>query len=308
MPTTLITACLILASLSMARAAGSAIPGEQTFQDSVASVSARARAAAAVTRASIDESELLELLEDSDPEVRKAALVAARDVMGIHTRVRGKVLDMASDPWQGTEVRREAARALYWATQLPEAREKLLELARRDPETSVRVMATKALFMSSALIGDVRKQVLDAARGEKDPDVRRAALWALFDSNVDPDVAAFLTELASSRGQDAQTRLEALKSLYLGMDRPEVREAMKGLAADAYEGKAIRVAAVYILHAARRDPGVKDVLDDLVQGADRQLKLAAVKALGENDAFFRAYFHLGEWTDPHHYIPPIVNE
>ncbi|MFA5139199.1 MAG: HEAT repeat domain-containing protein [Elusimicrobiota bacterium] len=294
-------------SASLLCAAVPSAVSDNAFVGTVSGVSAQVKAGAETFAKSMDESELLDLLDDQDPEVRKAALVNARHEMGIHTRVREKVMDMAEDTREDVQVRREACRTLHFITNMPEAREALLDLAKGDREMPVRVMATKALYHASLGDTDIRRELLSAAeRGE--PEIRKAALWALFDSNSDSDVTRFLQGVVSSRSEDTDIRLEALKSLYLGMNRSEVKDMMKDLAKSRGEDQALRVGAISALHAGKGDSDVQRLLEDLSKSSDREIKLAAVRALGDDPNFFLAYFHLGRRTGNHGYISPIVDE
>jgi hypothetical protein len=305
MTRTIAVAMISLMSVSAA-SAGMPMNGDSLFSGSLAGVSQQIRTASAL--ANLDESELMDLLEDRDAEVRVSALKTARHQLGFHTRVRAKVMEMARDGREEVSVRREAARSLYWVSNMSEPRDLLLDLAKRDREVPVRVMAYKALFLAAAQFNDVRDDLLDAARGERDPEARRAAIWALFDSTGDSDVVRVLKDIVVSYREDAATRAEAVKSLYLAMNRSEVRDAVLELAKSYREDGAVRIPAIYALSNARGLSDVDRALEDMIRGSDREIKLAAIKASTDDVAFFRSYFHLGLKPHPNQYIPPIEFE
>ncbi|OGR58415.1 MAG: hypothetical protein A2X36_07275 [Elusimicrobia bacterium GWA2_69_24] len=282
--------------------------GDSLFNGAINDAFLQIRTASAVTLARMDESDLMELLRDRDAEVRVSALKTARYEMGIHTRVRDRVMEMARDGREEVSVRREAARTLHWINNMTEPRDVLLDLARRDRETAVRVMAYKALFNVSMSNSDVRDELRDAARGEREPEVRRAAIWALFDSTGDSDVSGALKDIAVSYREDDATRAEAVKSLYLAMGRSEVREAVLRIAQDYRTGAELRIPAVYALSAVRGMSEIDGALEDMIRGSDREVKLAAIKARSDDVVFFRSYFHLGLKPHPHQYISPLEFE
>ena len=258
--------------------------------------------------ASIDGNDLLDLLRDRDPEVRKEALKTARFQQGINTDVRARVFDMARDTREDAGVRREAVRTLFWVVNLSETRDALLELARHDRAVPVREMAYKALYQSAATFSDIRDAVREAARGEREPAVRRAALWALFDSTGDSEVRDTLQEVAQSRHEGAAARAEAVKSLFLAMNRSEVSDLVLDLAKDRSQDEGLRVTAIYALYDAKHQGEVADALRDMSRGSDPVIRAAAVKASGSDDLFMRAYFHLGTRVNGHLYVSPIENE
>ncbi|MBI5211676.1 MAG: HEAT repeat domain-containing protein [Elusimicrobia bacterium] len=264
---------------------------------------------AAQVRASINSSDIVDLLRDRDAAVRQASLVNARDHMG-DSRVRDVVRDMLRDGNETAGVRREAARTLHWAAHYSEVRDTLVEVARYRGDAAVRAMAFKSLFFASNSDSDVRDRLIDAARYESDPVVRKAALWALFDSTNQSEVVDVLSDVAFGSREDEDVRIEALKSLYSAMNRSEVRGKTYDLARYASDPKALRVAAVLALSAAAGDSGVRDLLEDMARReSDQDLRVAAIKAQSMDVYFFRTYFHLGYRAGPHGpYVSPIVNE
>lgn len=262
----------------------------------------------ATLRASIDNDDLRGMLQDRDPAIRQAALVAARDHMG-DSRIRDLVRDMARNVREETGVRREAARTLLWGSHDSDIRRVLIDLARGERDVPVRVMACKVLYFAAASDLGARDLLLDLADRERQAEVRLAAIWALFNAANHSEVRDALKDLAFSN-EPEDVRLEALKSLYGAMNQSDIRDKVYDLARSAYGHKALRVAAVYALSAASGDSRVRDLLEDMARReSDRELRLAAIKAQSSDVEFFRTYFHLGYRLGPYGpYISPIVNE
>ncbi|MCX5796653.1 MAG: HEAT repeat domain-containing protein [Elusimicrobia bacterium] len=301
-------AFLLAAALCPAWASGPAPLSDAQFSSAFQGILQETKVSARSLAAAIDHDDLLDMLKDRDPEVRKEALKTARFEQGINTDVRDRVFELAGDTREDVGVRREAVRTLFWVTNLNETRDKLLDLARRDRATAVREMAYKALYQSAFSFSDIRDAVRDAARSEREPAVRKAAIWALFDCTGTAEVLDTLKDIAKSDSEDADIRVEAVKSLFLAMNRSEARDLVFGLAKDRRLDQGLRVTAIYALYAARNQWDVQDALKDMSRESDSGIRVAAIKALGNDDLFMRSYFHIGTHVNGHVYVSPIENE
>jgi hypothetical protein len=299
--------CALLSPLS-AWASGPMPLSDAQFSSAFKGILQETRVSAQSLAASINHDDLLDMLKDRDPEVRKEALKTARFEQGINTDVRARVFEMAGDTREDVGVRREAVRTLFWVTNLNETRDKLLDLARRDRAVPVREMAYKALYQSAFTFSDIRDAVRDAARGEREPAVRLAAIWALFDCTGTSEVLDTLKDLAKSYREDSSVRVEAVKSMFLAMNRSEVKDLALELAKDRNLDKELRVTAIYALYAARNQWEVQDALKDMSRESGSDIRVAAIKAMGNDDLFMRAYFHIGTHVNGHVYVSPIENE
>ncbi|MDD5627898.1 MAG: HEAT repeat domain-containing protein [Elusimicrobia bacterium] len=304
----MIASFLLAVSLCPAWASGPAPLSDAQFSSAFKAVLQETKVSAMSLAAAIDHDDLLDLLKDRDPAVRKEALRTARFQQGINSDVRERVFAMAGDTSEDTGVRREAVRTMFWATNFNETRDKLLDLARRDRSLPVRAMAYKALYQSAFTFSEIRDAVRDAAQDEREPTVRAAAIWALFDCTGNSEILDTLMDIAKSYREDAAMRAEAVKSLFLAMNRSQVKDLVLGLAKDRGLDQDLRVPAVYALYGARNQWEVQDALKDMSRESDPDIRVAAIKALGNDDLFMRAYFHIGTHVNGHVYVSPIENE
>ncbi|MBI3548371.1 MAG: hypothetical protein HY078_04880 [Elusimicrobia bacterium] len=172
----------------------------------------RARPAAFPTAEERDA--ILELLEDPDPGVQRAALRTLRRFVAVDAPARFRILAVFRDRSQTAAIRREAAKTLSYASADKSVRAALQEAVKAEPKVDLRAIAAKALFWQAAERDEVRRFLLDTARVAREPELKRAAVWALFLAAQHADVRDFLVELSRS-DRDPLLRFEAQRSLVL---------------------------------------------------------------------------------------------
>ncbi|MBI2387278.1 MAG: HEAT repeat domain-containing protein [Elusimicrobia bacterium] len=276
--------------VAAALAASAAPSSDASFFSAAAGV--RAELGAAFKTASWNEVDtLLDLLRDSDPEVRRQAVRSLKAWVAQRSSTRDRVLDVYKSSAEDLAVRREAAKTLSVVSGNSEIHQALLDYARRGSDAGLRAVSYKALFWMVAQRSDVRDDVLDAARRESEPSVRLAAIWALFGAN-DSRVKDQLLDIAKRDSSEA-ARAEALKSSYGLMGYSEVRDLAYDLARDTGTPASARKAAI-LLHSNRVTSSQKDLLEEIAtRDRDPRMRSAAIVALGNPRAEeLLTYFHL----------------
>lgn len=254
---------------------------------------------------SLTQGDLAALLKDPDPEVRKAAVRAAKPHI-LNGYAHDPVIAMLGNAAEREDVRVEAARVLSHAGEHGDAQEALRRAA-VDPSapSAVRVMAYKALWSAADFSNRWQDFLIEAVRrGEPDPACRRAAIWALWATADSPRSGDALLDAAA--GPDPAARVEALKSLYSAVNRYEVERFFRATALNAGEAMPARLAAVYALSASSQ---ARNFLRELAAGAqETEIRKAAVAALSPDQAWLREYFHLGYRTQNGAFVSPIERE
>lgn len=290
---------------SMEKEAAGADFGRQAAELSLA---ARAAHAGRAADKALNMNELLDLLRDSDPAVRKAAVRASRYLIA-NSRVYERLAELMQDRGEEPAIRVEAARMLSYTAQNNRVQDALADTARSGAETpELRAMAYKALWGAA---GDSRVEafLIDSVRGEKEPVLRRAAVWALFPATLNNRAREFLVSTLVYGKEDEATKIEALKSLYSGMNHHEVQDVVMGLARDNSEAKPVRLAALLTLSGAAGYSRVQDFLEAVLRGEkDPDLRAAALEASSPTLQRVREYFHLSYPMQAGGYINPIERE
>lgn len=275
----------------LASPAFAAPSSDAAFAASAAAVSAQM--SAGFKAASWNEVDtLLDLLRDSDPEVRRQAVRSLKAWVSQRSSTRDRILDVYRDRNEDLGVRREAAKTLSVVSGYSDVYQALLEQAERGSDAGLRAISYKALYWTASQRSDVRDEMLDAARRESEPAVRRAAIWALFGAANDNRVQDALKDIAR-RDPDQNARVEALKSLYGGMGYNDVRDLAYDLARNTGESPAVRRTAI-LMHSFRVQSSQEDLLKDIA-ARDREpaMRRAAILALGNPRAEeITTYFHL----------------
>ncbi|MBI4351729.1 MAG: HEAT repeat domain-containing protein [Elusimicrobia bacterium] len=284
---------------------------EAGFTKQLAELSRALKASSADLRdRNLNMNELLDLLDDREPAVRKAAVKSSRNLIQ-NSRVYERVMEMMENSAERTDVRVEAARALSYAAHYNRVQEGLARTAQYgSAPVELRVMAYKALW--SAANGQPRAQefLIEAVRyNEKDPAARRAAIWALFDAARNNRPRELLTELLSYGNEEESVRIEAIKSLYNGIGYPAPRELMLSIARDTSETKQVRSAALLALSGAAGYSSVRDLFETMIRyETDPELRAVAVEASSPSLEKIREYFHLGYNAVSGGFMNPIERE
>ncbi len=261
------------------------------------------------TNKAMTSSQLKDLLTDSDPEIRKAAVKSAKKQI-LNSYINEQVLEIFKNANERVDVRVEAARTLSYASsyyKVPDAFVELLKYGTQPRE--LRIMTYKALFGAAAVNSRYSDFLADAVKyNEKDRDARRAAIWALFSSAQNSRPQELLTDLVKYGNEEENTRIEAIVSLYGAVGNYRVRELLLDLAKDANERKPVRLAAIKALSGAA-DSSIQRFLDDTIRSErDQELRAAAIEAASPDLADLKIYFHLGYKLENGVYISPIERE
>ncbi len=234
---------------------------------------------------------LLQLFNDSDPAVRRAALKAFRAYVGQRQSNWERVLEIARRTSEDASVRREAIKTLSVVSGYNDVSDALLRIAQRDAEPKLRQVAYKALYWQAFSRSSVADELIREAVRGGDGDVRRAAIWGLFLAVGNTDPRESLLRLAE-RDSDAAVRVEALKSLYGAMGHSDVRDYVMRLARNGGE-PSVRLTAILALSARNNNDG-RDILENIARrDSDPLARAAAITALGDplSDELVR-HFHL----------------
>lgn len=256
-------------------------------------------------------SQLEDLLEDSNPEIRKAAVKSAKKFI-LNSFANEPVLEIYKNKSERADIRVEAARTLSYASgyyKVQDAFTELLKYGGSEPR-ELRVMTYKALFGAAAQNSRYQDFLIDAIKyNEKDAAGRRAAIWGLFASVQNSRPHELLTDLLKYGNEEEATKVEAIKSLYGAMGYPRVKELMQDLAKNGAERKPVRLAAIKALSGGMGDSSVQRFLDDMIRyEKDTELRAAAIEAASPELADLREYFHLGYKIENGAYISPIEAE
>lgn len=261
----------------------------------------------------ITSSQLEDLLEDPNAEVRKAAVKSAKNDIRSNS-TREKVLDIFKNRSERRDIRVEAARALSYVSDYSDVQDEIRGLLRyggSDPR-ELRVMAYKALWNVASINSGVQDFLVDAVKyNEKDPAARRAAIWALFYVSNYSGPANVLTNLLKYGNEDEATKVEAIKSLYNGLAlQSGIVDLFKGIAKGyGNESKPVRIAALKALSGASNHSSVQSFLEDIVRHEnDQELRAAAVAAMSPDMATLRDFFHLPIKLEHGGFLSPIEAE
>ncbi|HEX4049091.1 MAG TPA: HEAT repeat domain-containing protein [Elusimicrobiota bacterium] len=235
------------------------------------------------------EDQLLQLLDDSDQNVRAQAAKGLRDYAPSDPKVQARLAAIMEDGNDNLFVRKEAIKSLaVSASRSDDLRQRMIAVAQQaENPDMVRAIACKALYTTLAPgnpQADAREALI-ALLGEPNerPAVRAGAAWGLF-----PDAATARTRdalLAASNDQwlDADARAEAIRSLYFVLDRqPDVRASVRSLADETLTPMPTRFAAVIAFQRVNADHDVSAWLQGLARDASpEQIRTAAVLAQTE---------------------------
>ncbi|MBI4350302.1 MAG: HEAT repeat domain-containing protein [Elusimicrobia bacterium] len=264
----------------------------------------------AVLNKNITSSQLEDLLEDPNPEIRKAAVKSAKRYI-LNSFANEPVLEIYKNRSERLDIRVEAARTLSYASGYYKVQDAFTELLKygSDPR-ELRVMTYKALYGAAAQNSRYQDFLVDAVKyNEKDGAGRRAAIWGLFASVQNSRPQELLTDLLKYGNEEEATKIEAIKSLYGAVGNYRVKDLLQDLAKSSNERKPVRLAAVKALSGATGDSSVQRFLDDMMRYEnDTELRAAAIEAASPDIADLREYFHLGYRLENGGYVSPIEKE
>ena len=249
---------------------------------------------------------LLELTRSSDAQIRITAVRSLRSNLSDH-KAKGRILEMAGNPKESIEVRRECLKAL---THLPGDRDAAIMIKAAAFDNSwprpLKILGFKALYHIVVLETGTRRDLLLAATRGDDVELREAAIWGLHEaSRQHIEVKKDLLLMTTDR-ETTPIRIAALKSLYLAMTQLDVKDRMLFLASDRKQDAALRYGAVLALSALSGDRSARMALETLTKDNDPQIQRAAVLAMGDpGHADILVYFHFayrrgssGPFSDP----------
>ena len=252
--------------------------------------------------------DLLQLLDDSDQDVRAQAAKSLREYAASDQMVSNRLAAIMDDVNDNLFVRREAVKSLsIAASQSDDLRLRMIAAAqeKKNPD-QVRAIACKALY-STLTAADSRDALLALlADSNERPAVRGAAAWGLFpDALENPKTQEALLAAAGDQWLEAGARVEAIRSLYLPLDHNRTaQETLQSLVKEVLTPLPARYAAVVVFHRVHAESAFRDWLQDLSHnGKPDQIRTAAI--LAQTDGMteeLAKYFHVtrldGRLLDP----------
>ncbi len=254
--------------------------------------------------------QLKDLLEDSNPEIRKAAVKGAKKFI-LNSFANEPVLEIYKNKNERIDIRVEAARTLSYASGYYKVQDAFTELLKYGSHPrELRIMTYKGLYGAAAQNSRYQDFLIEAIKyNEKERDSRRAAIWALFASVQNSRPQELLTDLIKYGNEEEATKIEAIRSLYGAVGNSRVKDLMRELARNGNERKPVRIAAIRALSGATGDSSVQRFLDEtILYERDTELRAAAIEAAAPDMAGLREYFHLGYRLENGGYISPIEKE
>jgi HEAT repeat protein len=260
--------------------------------------------------------QLLQLLDDSDQNVRAQAAKALRPYAAADRKVQDRLAGIMEAGGEDLFVRKEAIKSLsIAASRSDEFRGRMIAAARETSNPDmVRSIACKALYSTldpanPAL--DTRDALLALLLETNErPAVRAGAAWGLFPgAALNARTQDALLYAANDQWLDADARAEALRSLYFALDgRRTIRESVRSLADEALTPMPTRFAAVILFQRVNQDSSVGDWLEALARHASpMQIRTAAVLAQTEvMTEDLARYFHFTTFEG--RALDPLVNE
>ena len=248
---------------------------------------------------------LLELTRSSDAQMRITAVRTLRSDLS-DPKVKGRILEMAGNPKESIEVRRECLKGL---THLPgHEAATMIKAAAFDNSwpRPLKILGFKALYHIVVLETGTRRDLLLAATRGDDVELREAAIWGLHEASRQHNEVKKDLLLMTTDRETIPIRIAALKSLYLAMTQLDVKDRMLSLASDRRQDAALRYGAVLALSALSSDRSAKMALETLTKDNDPQIQRAAVLAMGDpGHSDILVYFHFvhrrgssGQFSDP----------
>ncbi|MFI5349789.1 MAG: HEAT repeat domain-containing protein [Elusimicrobiota bacterium] len=246
--------------------------------------------------------DLLQLLDDSDQNVRVQTAKSLREYAASDRKVSDRLAAIMDDVDDNLFVRREAVKSLSTAaSQSDDLRLRMIAAAqeKKNPD-QVRAIACKALYSTLAAAPpafDTRDALLALlADSNERPAVRGAAAWGLFpDALENPKTQEALLAAASDQWLEAGARVEAIRSLYFPLDQDRAaQETLQSLVKEVLTPLPARYAAVVVFHRVHAESAARDWLQDLSHnGKPDQIRTAAI--LAQTDGMteeLAKYFHV----------------
>ncbi|MBI4655917.1 MAG: hypothetical protein HY746_04115 [Elusimicrobia bacterium] len=279
--------------------------------DQRASGSSSAGGFVPLPQVSDSQNDLMDLLRDTNPHIRKAAVIASKQYI-LNSSPRDRIIDILEDTRELAEIRIEAARTLCYATGYSDVKDALGDLIkyRANEPKELKAMTYKALWTAANGHSQIRDLLVDRVKySEKDPELRRAAIWALFDASMNYNVRDLFVDMLKYNREDDATRIETIKSLYLAMGHYEAKNLMLDIVKDTRQDKQIRITALKALSGARGDSNVERFIEDTIRyERDEDLRVTAIEITHNNVIKIREFFHLGYKLENGGYINPIEKE
>lgn len=244
----------------------------------------------------VSQSQLQNLLRDSNPEIRKIAVRNSKTMIRT-SRIYGIVIDIFEDNSERLDIRIEAARALSYGTGASRITDKLTHAVKYDDDPiSLKIMTYKALWQAAASRSATQRFLVSALKyDEKDSEIKKAVIWSLFASSRNSRVYRVLVDLLKYGKDDNLVKMEAIKSLYGAMGQSTVKSLMMDIAKYKTDPKdtELRKTAILALSAANGDSRVKRLLEELIKyDDDTEIRAVALEAAMKDQFRMNEFFHL----------------
>lgn len=243
----------------------------------------------------VSQSQLRDLLKDSNPEIRKAAVKNSKTIIGNSTVYR-LVIDIFENNSERLDIRIEAAKALSYGTGASRVTSALTDAVKYENDsTSLKIMTYKALWKAAASRSATQSFLVNALKyEEKDPQVKKAVIWSLFAASKNSRVYKALVDLLKYGKDDNSVKIEAIKSLYTAMGQSTVKSLMLDIAKykDSPQDKELRKTAILALSGVN-DSRVNNLLEDLFKyNEDTEIRETALEATMKDQFKMNEFFHL----------------
>lgn len=260
---------------------------------------------------SLDIYDLRDLLRDSDPQIRKAAIKNSKKYI-LNSTIYEEVLEIYINNNERLDIRYEAAKALSYATQINKVREEIIEAIKYNKiPYGLKSISYKALWTGCSYyeVKDFLKEQLKYK--EMDTQMRKAIIWAMFSCSKDSNIQDVLVDIIKYGNDDISVKVEAVKSLYQAMHDWRVKDLVYDIAKykTSPQERELRKTSIFALSAVNGDSRIKDFLEDLVKYSDdNELKELALKALNPDPFEIYDFFHLSYVTQNGDFFNPIEKE
>jgi hypothetical protein len=216
---------------------------------------------------------VVEMGRPAPPEDEEVKLYALSGMMNNKPQ---RALPLVQQYLRGKHSLENKEKALFLLTQseLPQARQALLEIARGSTLPELRHPAIRYLANMAEDDREVVAELRSLLQSESDPKARKAILHGLANAEDVEAVAA-----AARSEKDPEVRIEAIHSLG-NVESPKAAEALRSI----YNGSADRKTRMAVIDALSNQENAKALIEIYRAEKDREMRREIVQRLAEMDS------------------------